>query len=380
MGILDRLSPSSQFIEVIEWLDETSNTLVYRFPVKDQEIKNGAQLIVRESQSAIFVSEGQIADLFPPGRYSVDGGNTPILSKLGAWKYGFNSPFKAEVYFVNTKQFTDLKWGTPNPVMMRDTDFGMVRLRAFGIYTVRVSDPKAFIKEIAGTNARFVTDDIQGQLKRTLVGGFSDALAESKIAALDLASNYDELSKFTRDKLNDEFKTLGLELTKFVIENISLPQEVEAAMDKRTSMGVIGDVGRYTQFQAADAMRDAAQNPGGGAGTGVGLGAGFAMGNAMAGAMSDAMKQSRQSGGEQIACPKCNAANTRGTKFCHECGAKLEVEAQTVPCVKCSAPLPAGAKFCNECGAKQEKLTCANCKAELGPGVKFCNECGQKVE
>ena len=380
MGILDRLSPSSQFIEVIEWLDETSNTLVYRFPVKDQEIKNGAQLIVRESQSAIFVSEGQIADLFPPGRYTIDGGNTPILSKLGAWKYGFNSPFKAEVYFVNTKQFTDLKWGTPNPVMMRDTDFGMVRLRAFGIYTVRVSDPKAFIKEIAGTNARFVTEDIQGQLKRTLVGGFSDALAESKIAALDLASNYDELSKFTRDKLNDEFKTLGLELTKFVIENISLPQEVEAAMDKRTSMGVIGDVGRYTQFQAADAMRDAAQNPGGGAGTGVGLGAGFAMGNAMAGAMSDAMKQPRQGGGEQIACPKCNAANTRGTKFCHECGAKLEVEAQTVPCVKCSAPLPAGAKFCNECGAKQEKLTCANCKAELGPGTKFCNECGQKVE
>lgn len=380
MGILDRLSPSSQFIEVIEWLDETSNTLVYRFPVKDQEIKNGAQLIVRESQSAIFVSEGQIADLFPPGRYTVDGGNTPILSKLGAWKYGFNSPFKAEVYFVNTKQFTDLKWGTPNPVMMRDTDFGMVRLRAFGIYTVRVSDPKAFIKEIAGTNARFVTEDIQGQLKRTLVGGFSDALAESKIAALDLASNYDELSKFTRDKLNDEFKTLGLELTKFVIENISLPQEVEAAMDKRTSMGVIGDVGRYTQFQAADAMRDAAQNPGGGAGTGVGLGAGFAMGNAMAGAMSDAMKQSRQGGAEQIACPKCNAANTRGARFCNECGEKLEVAAQTVPCVKCGASLQAGAKFCNECGAKQEKLTCANCKAELDPGAKFCNECGQKVE
>ena len=380
MGILDRLSPSSQFIEVIEWLDETSNTLVYRFPVKDQEIKNGAQLIVRESQSAIFVSEGQIADLFPPGRYTLDGGNTPILSKLGAWKYGFNSPFKAEVYFVNTKQFTDLKWGTPNPVMMRDADFGMVRLRAFGIYTVRVSDPKAFIKEIAGTNARFVTEDIQGQLKRTLVGGFSDALAESKIAALDLASNYDELSKFTRDKLNDEFKTLGLELTKFVIENISLPQEVEAAMDKRTSMGVIGDVGRYTQFQAADAMRDAAQNPGGAAGTGVGLGAGFAMGNAMAGAMSDAMKQSKQGGAEQIACPKCNAANTRGAKFCNECGATLEVATQTVPCVKCGASLQAGTKFCNECGAKQEKLTCANCKAELGPGAKFCNECGQKVE
>lgn len=358
MGILDRLSPTSQFIEVIEWLDDSPNTLLYRFPVKDQEIKNGAQLIVRESQAAVFVHEGQIADQFPPGRYTIDGGNTPILSKLGAWKYGFNSPFKAEVYFVNTRQFTDLKWGTPNPVMMRDTDFGMVRLRAFGIYSIRVADPQAFIKEIAGTNARFMTEDIEGQLKRTLVSGFSDALGESKIAALDLASNYDELSKFTRTKLNEEFRTFGLELTKFVIENISLPQEVEAAMDKRTSMGVIGDVGRYAQFQAADAMRDAAQNPGGGAGAGVGLGAGFALGNAMAGAMGDAMKQSREGGGTQgggtqqtggVACPQCGTQNAANTKFCTECGTKLG------------------------------KATCANCHAELSPGAKFCSECGQKV-
>jgi len=354
MGILDRLSPTSQFIEVIEWLDDSPNTLLYRFPVKDQEIKNGAQLIVRESQAAVFVHEGQIADQFPPGRYTIDGGNTPILSKLGAWKYGFNSPFKAEVYFVNTRQFTDLKWGTPNPVMMRDTDFGMVRLRAFGIYSMRVAEPQAFIKEIAGTSGRFVTEDVEGQLKRTLVSGFSDALGESKIAALDLASNYDELGKFIRVKLNEEFRTFGLELTKFVIENISLPQEVEAAMDKRTSMGVIGDVGRYAQFQAADAMRDAAQNPGGGAGTGVGLGAGFALGNAMAGAMGDAMKQSKEGTG-----PTTPAAG--------------------VPCPKCGHQNAPGAKFCTECGAKQGTATCANCQAELSPGAKFCNECGQKV-
>ena len=355
MGILDRLSPTSQFIEVIEWLDDSPNTLLYRFPVKDQEIKNGAQLIVRESQAAVFVHEGQIADQFPPGRYTIDGGNTPILSKIGAWKYGFNSPFKAEVYFVNTRQFTDLKWGTPNPIMMRDADFGMVRLRAFGIYSMRVADPQAFIKEIAGTSGRFVTEDVEGQLKRTLVSGFSDALGESKIAALDLASNYDELGKFIRVKLNEEFKTFGLELTKFIIENISLPQEVEAAMDKRTSMGVIGDVGRYAQFQAADAMRDAAQNPGGGAGTGVGLGAGFALGNAMAGAMTDAMKQSKESAGD---VPLTGVA-------CSQCGHK-------------NAP---GAKFCTECGAKQgtAAATCANCQAELSPGAKFCVECGQKV-
>jgi membrane protease subunit (stomatin/prohibitin family) len=380
MGILDSLR--TQFIEVIEWLDNSGNTMLYRFPVHDQEIKNGARLTVRESQAAIFVFQGQIADVFPPGLYTVDGGNTPILTKLGAWKYGFSSPFKAEVYFVNTKQFTDLKWGTPNPVMMRDADFGMVRLRAFGIYSMRVGDPRAFMKEIAGTNARFETEDIEGQLRRTLVSGFSDALAESKIAALDLASNYDELSQFSRTKLNEEFKSFGLELVKFVVENISLPPEVEAAMDKRTSMGVIGDVGRYAQFQAADAMRDAAQNPSGGAGLGAGLGAGFAVGNMMAGAMGNAMnpQTSSSSGGTTVKCPKCAASNSAASKFCNECGAKIEVATETAACVKCSAPLKPGAKFCSECGATQEKQQCANCHAELITGAKFCKECGTKVE
>jgi membrane protease subunit (stomatin/prohibitin family) len=351
MGIMDAIR--SQFIEVIEWLDDSGNTLLYRFPVQGQEIKNGARLTVRESQAAVFVFQGQIADVFTPGLYTIDGGNTPILSKLGAWMHGFNSPFKAEVYFVNTKQFTDLKWGTANPVMMRDTDFGMVRLRAFGIYSIRIADPRAFIKEVAGTNGHFVTEDIEGQLKRTLVSGFSDALAESKIAALDLASNYDELSKFVRSKLSEEFNSYGLELTKYLIENISLPQEVEAAMDKRTSMGVIGDVGRYAQFQAADAMRDAAQNTSGGAGTGAGLGAGFAIGNAMAGAMTNAMTQK----------PNDSLAG-----------------AAKVNCIKCGAQMLAGSRFCSECGAKQEKQKCSKCQTELSPGTKFCNECGTKVE
>ncbi|MEO8435112.1 MAG: SPFH domain-containing protein [Pyrinomonadaceae bacterium] len=353
MGIFDAIR--SQFIEVIEWLDDSGNTMLYRFPVQGQEIKNGAQLTVRESQAAVFVFQGQIADVFGPGLHTVDGGNTPILSKLGAWKYGFNSPFKAEVYFVNTKQFTDLKWGTPNPVMMRDTDFGMVRLRAFGIYSMRIQDPREFIKEVAGTNGRFVTEDIEGQLKRTLVSGFSDALGEAKIPALDLASNYDELSRLSRTKLNEEFKAFGLEMTKFVVENISLPQEVEQAMDKRTSMGVIGDVGRYAQFQAADAMRDAAQNTSGGAGTGAGLGAGFAIGNAMAGAMTDAIKGRSA---ESTAAPA----------------------AGTSKCIKCGAQLLAGAKFCSDCGSKQESAKCSKCQSDLPAGAKFCKECGTKVE
>ena len=388
MGLFDAIR--SQFIEVIEWLDDSGNTMLYRFPVQGQEIKNGARLIVRESQTAVFVYQGQIADVFPPGSYTIDGGNTPILTKLGAWMHGFNSPFKAEVYFVNTKQFTDLKWGTMNPVMMRDPDFGMVRLRAFGIYSVRVADPRAFIREVAGTNGRFQTEDIEGQLKCTIVSSFSDALGEANIAALDLASNYDELAHIAHAKLSNNFTSFGLELTKFVIENISLPPEVEAALDKRPSMGVIGDVNRYTQFQAADAMRAAAENPSGGAGTGAGLGAGFAIGNAMAGAMSDTMNPQQQSqqhtqgsssvGSATIMCPECGVANVGASKFCNECGTKLEIAAESVPCVKCGAQLQAGAKFCSECGAKQEKQRCQSCQAEAVPGAKFCNECGTKLE
>ena len=379
MGILDAIR--TQFIEVIEWLDDSGNTMLYRFPVQDQEIKNGARLTVRESQAAVFVFQGQIADVFPPGLYTIDGGNTPILTKLGAWKHGFTSPFKSEVYFVNTKQFTDLKWGTPNPVMMRDSDFGMVRLRAFGIYSIRVADPRAFIKEIAGTNGRFETEDIEGQLRRTLVSGFSDAVAESKIAALDLAANYDELGGVLRNKLDQEFKSFGLDLTKFVIENISLPPEVEAAMDKRTSMGVIGDVNRYAQFQAADAMRDAANNPSGGAGLGAGLSAGFVVGNAMAGALGNAMNQGGGSStaAPTVKCAKCGASTAASNRFCNECGAKIEAVPAAGSCYKCGASLQAGAKFCSDCGASQEKEKCPNCQKELAPGTKFCNECGTKT-
>jgi membrane protease subunit (stomatin/prohibitin family) len=391
MSIFDKVKEAAlnQFIEVIEWLDESGNTMVYRFPVAGQEIKNEAQLIVRESQSAVFVFEGQVADVFTPGKYSIDGGNTPILSKLGAWKYGFNSPFKSEVYFVNTKQFTDLKWGTANPVMMRDDDFGMVRLRAFGTYAMRVADPAVFIKEIAGTNAHFSTDDIEGQLKRAIVSSFSDSLGEMKIPALDLAAKYEELGTALRGKINEDFKSFGIEVSKFYVENISLPPEVEAAIDKRSSMGALGDAQRYMQFQAADALRDAAQNEGGGAGLGAGLGTGFAVGNQMANAFGGGMGQQQQQGQQQgqqqqaatVACPTCGKPNAAGIKFCGDCGGKMETApVATVPCVKCGAGLREGAKFCNECGASQEKQKCANCQHELNHGAKFCNECGTKVE
>lgn len=382
MSIVDKIKDAAlnQFIEVIEWLDDSQDTLVYRFPVAGQEIKNGAQLIVRESQAAVFVFEGQVADVFTPGKYEIDGGNTPILSKLGAWKYGFNSPFKSEVYFVNTKQFTDMKWGTSNPVMMRDNDFGIVRLRAFGAYSLRVTDPAGFIKEIAGTNAHFQTEDIDGQLKRAIVTEFSDALGELKIPALDLAAQYKEIGEKIRSLINEDFNSWGLEVTKFFVENISLPPEVEEAMDKRAAMGALGNVDQYMKFQAADALRDAAQNEGGGAGLGAGLGAGFAVGNQMAGAFGAGPQGGGAGGGQTSAtpCPSCGKANVPTAKFCADCGGKMEIA--QVPCVKCGANLREGAKFCSECGSTQEKAKCAGCQFELAPGAKFCPECGTKTE
>ena len=385
MGIWDKAKEEllNQFIEVIEWLDETKDTILYRFPVHGQEIKNGAQLIVRESQAAVFVHEGQVADVFGPGRYTIDGGNTPILSKIGAWKHGFNSPFKSEVYFVNTKQFTDMKWGTSNPIMLRDNDFGIVRLRAFGAYSLRVADPQQFIKEVAGTNGHFDTEDIDAQLKRSIVTEFSDAIGEMKIPALDLAAQYKEIGETIRAKINDDFKDYGLEVTKFYVENVSLPKEVEEAMDKRASMGALGNVQNYAQFQAADAMRDAAQNEGGGAGLGAGLGAGFAVGNQMVNAFGGGQGVNQQEGGSggqtnTVACPSCGKQNNPNAKFCADCGTKMQAE--TVPCVKCGADLREGAKFCSECGASQEKQKCAECGHELSTGAKFCPECGAKTE
>lgn len=382
MSIIDRIKSEAlnQFIEVIEWLDNTGDTMVYRFPVAGQEIKNGAQLIVRESQSAVFVFEGQVADVFTPGKYEIDGGNTPILSKLGAWKFGFNSPFKSEVYFVNTKQFTDMKWGTSNPIMLRDSDFGIVQLRAFGAYSLRVADPSEFIKEIAGTNAQFSTDDIEGQLKRAIVTEFSDALGELKIPALDLAAQYKEIGEQIRGMINGDFGSYGLEVTKFYVENVSVPEEVQAAINKRASMGALGDAQTYMQFQAADALRDAAQNEGGGAGLGAGLGAGFAVGGQMASAFG---QQAGAPGGSQgqaatVPCPSCNKQNAVGVKFCSDCGGKMEIA--QVPCVKCGADLREGAKFCSECGSTQEKAKCGNCQFELAAGAKFCPECGTKTE
>ena len=279
MGLWDKLT--GELVDIVEWLDTTSNTMVYRFERYQNEIKNGAKLVVREGQVAALVSTGQLADVYPPGTHTLETKNMPILSTLLGWKYGFNSPFKAEVYFVSTRRFTDLKWGTKNPIMLRDAEFGPVRLRAFGTYETRVKDAGTFLKQIVRTDNRFTTEEIADQLRNLIVSRFADIVGEAKIPALDLAANYEELGNFLLAKIRGDFEGYGLELCKLLVENVSLPEEVEKALDKRTSMGVIGDLGKYAQYQAAEAMQAAAQNPGGAAGAGIGLGAGFAMARQM---------------------------------------------------------------------------------------------------
>lgn len=276
MGLFDKLR--NEFIDIIDWTDNTNDTIVYKFPRYQNEIKMGAKLTVRESQQAVFLNEGKIADVYVPGMYTLSTQNMPILATLKGWKYGFDSPFKADVFFVSTKQFLNQKWGTKNPVMLRDPEFGPIRIRAFGSFNFKVIDAGKFLKEIAGTGNEFTTDEINEQLRNLAVTRGMDAIAESKIPVLDLTSNYDEVSKIITDKVRPEFNEIGLEVTKFLIENVSLPPEVEQALDKRSSMGIIGNLGAYTQFQAANAIEDAAKNQNGGGMMGAGMGAGFGMG------------------------------------------------------------------------------------------------------
>lgn len=277
---------TGELVDIVEWLDDSRDTLVYRFERLQNEIKYGAKLVVREGQTAVFINEGQLADVFKPGTYTLETQNIPILATLKGWKYGFNSPFKAEVYFVNTRQFTDLKWGTMNPIMLRDPEFGPLRLRAYGTYAMKVSDAGVLVKEIAGTNGRLTVDGLTDQIRNLIVSRFSESLGEARVPALDLAANYSELGGTIAGLMQPAVAQYGIALTALLIENISLPPEVEQALDARTKMGVIGDLNRYTQFQAAESMRDAAKNPGGTAGAGLGAGMGFAMGQQMAQAMA----------------------------------------------------------------------------------------------
>jgi membrane protease subunit (stomatin/prohibitin family) len=307
MGLLNKLR--NELIDIIEWTDDTRDTLIWRFPRYENEIKNNAKLIVRESQTAAFINQGKLADVFGPGTYTLSTSNLPILSTLQGWKYGFQSPFKAEVYFCSMRTVTDRKWGTKNPIMMRDPEFGPVRVRAFGSFAIKVKDPATFIRQVTGTEARFTVDEIEEQLRDFVVSRFADALGNNKMPVLDLAGNYDKVSRWAAAVIQPDFDVFGLQIMNLLVENISLPPEVEAAIDKRSSMGVIGNLQAYTQYATANAIGDAAKNPGGLGGVGAGLAAGYQMANQMGQAMNaGAQSQGAQSQGAPPPLPGAAAA------------------------------------------------------------------------
>lgn len=299
MSIFDFLS--GQFIDVIHWTDNTRDTMVWRFERHGHEIKYGAKLTVREGQSAVFVHEGQLADVFTPGLYMLETNNMPVMTSLQHWDHGFRSPFKSEIYFVNTTRFNNQKWGTKNPVMLRDPEFGPVRIRAFGTYTVRVVDPARFLSEIVGTDGEFTMDEISFQIRNIIVQEFSRVIAAAGIPVLDMAANTAELGKGVATAISETIASYGLSLPELYIENISLPAAVETALDKRTSMGLVGDLGKFTQYSAAEAMTAAAQ-AGGDSGMGAGLGAGMGM------AMGAQMAQAGPWGARPAAAPAPAAA------------------------------------------------------------------------
>jgi membrane protease subunit (stomatin/prohibitin family) len=329
MSIRDFLA--KQFIDVIHWTEPEEAVLGYRFPMRDMEIQNGAKLTVRESQWALFVNEGRVADAFAPGLYTLNTHTLPLLTNLMNWDKMFQSPFKSDVYFFSARLQVNQRWGTATPVTVRDKEFGAIRLRGYGIYSYRISDPRTFYTKVSGTQEIYHVADLEGQLRNTIVGRMSDTFAESNVPFLDMAANQIELGQKIREQLQPVFSDLGLALDAFVVENLSLPEELQKLLDQRIGMVMVGEMGRYTQFQVAQSLPVAAANPGGGAaGVGVGLGAGLAMAQSM-------MSAIKPPAPGEAAAPAAGGGASAATKFCMNCG----------------KPIPGAAKFCPECGGAQ---------------------------
>jgi membrane protease subunit (stomatin/prohibitin family) len=335
---------SKQFIDVIHWTEPGEGVLAYRYPMEDMEIQNGGQLTVRDSQAAVFVNEGQVADVFGPGLYTLTTQTLPILTYVRNWDKAFKSPFKSDVYFFSTRLQTDQKWGTATPITIRDKEFGAVRIRAYGIYTYRVADPKLFYQRVSGTVETYRVGDLEGQLRDTIVGRMTAAFANSAVSFLDMAASQMQLAQTMVEALKPVFAELGLEIASFVVENISLPEELQKILDQRIGMNMIGDMGRYTQFQVAQSIPIAAGNEGGGAaGIGVGLGAGMTMAQQMMNAANfGGPQQPPATPAPAAPAPPAPAAPVAGggaaTKFCINCGQSI----------------PRGARFCSECGGAQQ--------------------------
>jgi len=328
---------SKQFIDVIDWVEPEDGILAYRYPMQDREIQNGGKLTVRDSQLALFVNEGHAADAFGPGLYTLNTQTLPILTYLRNWDKAFQSPFKSDVYFFSSRIQTDQHWGTQNPITIRDKEFGAIRLRGFGIYSYHIKDAKTFYGKISGTRDLYRTADLEGQLRNTIVAKMTDAFAVSQVPFLDMAANQAALGEKIKEQMIPAFADYGLELDTFVVENLSLPEELQKVLDQRISMNMVGDMGRYTQYQVAQSIPIAAGNEGGGGvGVGAGLGAGVAIGQAMMEAMKKGTAGAQESGAAPATAAPTTAASAE-TKFCQECGKSI----------------PKSSKFCPECGKPQ---------------------------
>lgn len=369
-----------QFRKVIQWETDDKNAIVWKFPLeRKEEIMRRSTLVVREGQKAIFINEGKLCDVFGPGTYELDElKNIPILTALYNWKTAWETPHTADLYFVSTKQFIDNKWGTSNPVMMKDKDFGMVRVRGYGVYSFAIGVPTYAMNELFGSTGGLTVSDVDNYFKKIIVSVLTNSIAESGVSALELAAHYDDISAIALEKMKEDFGRMGIEIKGLYIENLSVPEEVEKMIDKRTSVGVMGDaMPGYAQMETLGAMRDAAKNPGASgnmANAGIGLGAGLGIGRMFAENMAGAATAE-----PKVACPNCGAQVKKGAKFCPECGKEIVSDDRRV-CPKCGAKVRKTAKFCPECGEKLEDKTCPECGSKIPAGTKFCPECGKKVK